>query len=1612
CTVPPAPLVPGAPPCVPVGETLFIPNVTTDVGLSPPYNSLFTLFGQFFDHGVDQTVKGGGTVFVPLKEDDPLRTVGPDNLPNTGDEVPESQAFMVLTRAQNQPGGVKEAENTDSPFVDQSQTYASHPSHQVFLREYVNNTAGRPVSTGKLLGGPPGLTAGGMATWATVKQQARTLLGLELQDKDVLNVPQMAVDPYGKFIPGPARGLPQYVTTVTPATPTGLVEGNIGAPIPVPGNVLYFDTPFLTDIAHNADPTPINADGQAATPPTTPLPDSDTLASADFAKQPVGTYDDEMLAAHFAAGDGRVNENIGLTAIHQVFHSEHDRLADEFKQTLANDTSVKGLAALSEWKLATGAGGWNGERLFQAARFVTEMEYQHIVFEDFGRKIQPAIDPFRVYHTDLNPAVTAEFAHAVYRFGHSMLTDTISRTNENGSTNDVSLLEGFLNPPKYTDGGIAGPLTSEEAAGSIFMGMSDQVGNELDEFVTDTLRNNLLGLPLDLATINMARARETGVPSLNELRREIHNATGDAQLTPYTSWSDFAQNVKHPESVINFVAAYGTHPSITGAPTLAAKRNAARLMVSPNPLGSPPDLPATRDMLDFLNSAGIYANTENGVNNIDLWVGGLAEKTNLFGGLLGSTFNYVFENQMTGLQNGDRFYYLARTPGMNLRASLEGNSFAELMMRNTNAHTLKADAFATADCKFELKNLGNTAAAYSEATGGPTVADDPASECNENALLLRKPDGTIQYKEKNSVDPSGINGQSVFNGTDGVNRVTGGNDNDTFLGNEGNDVIEGAGGDDIALGGDGEDRITDLAGDDIQKGGPGNDYLTGGIGLDVLMGADGQDFTNGGANNNATFAGEGNDFVRAGDGTDTSFGDGGDDWIQGGSGQDLMIGDHAAPFFDDASQTKPGNDIFIGQVGENDYDAEGGDDIMTSNSAIDRYAGSAGFDWANHQYDTVGADDDMAINKNLIGVPLPQVVNRDRWQEVEANSGSAFNDVIRGDDTVPSTVGGAGFTGCDVLDQAGINRVNGLGAILPAPSTPLASVERISAPGACPLEGPVWGEGNILLGGIGSDVLEGRGANDVLDGDRYLQVRISVRNDAGAEIGTTDLLENTYQAGNTHTLEQDVAAGVVSAGNLVAVREIVTPTADQATGNVDTALFSDVRANYTVTTTGGTGVLGSAGSITTVVHNGGTDGTDTLRNIERLLFSDTVPPSVPVIGTATAGNARATVNWTAGATGVATRFDVRVFNDAGTQVGGLRTVQAPATSLVVTGLTNGSPYRFQVSASNAEGTSEYSALSNAVTPSGPVAVVAGTPRAVTGTARNGAVALSWQAPLAVANAAPITGYRIRTYQGTGATVFREVTTTGTATTAVIDNLTNGIGYTFDVSAINSVDIGAPSARSASITPVAQVVAGATRTVTGVPGNTQVTLSWQAPAAVANAAPITGYRIRTYQGTGATVLREATTTGTATTAVIGSLTNGIGYTFDVSAINSVGTGAPSARSASITPRADVVAPTVTSTTPANGATGVSRTANITGTFSEDITGYNATSVRLVRVNTGTVWAAGLSFNAATNVLTINPTSTLVANTQFRVTITGSATGVRDLAGNPVATRSLTFTTGAN
>ncbi|MBB5788941.1 peroxidase family protein [Jiangella mangrovi] len=1171
--------------CIPPGETLPIPNVSTDVGLSPPFNSWFTLFGQFFDHGIDFTVKGGGAVVVPLQPGDQL-IAGDDGVEGTADDLPPNQRFMVVTRAKNQPGpdgvmgtadDVQEATNTDSPWVDQSQTYASHPSHHVFLREYELDDDGRTVATGAMLE-----LDGGMPTWATVKQQSRELLGIDLTDADVADLPLLLTDQYGRYLRGPERGLPQLVMADGTA-----VEGDLAAPIPTTG-ARRISVAFLDDIAHTAAP-------RAGL-----VPDADSDLTPTTGVQPAGTYDDEMLDAHYIGGDGRLNENIGLTAVHQVFHSEHNRLAEYIKELIvAEDVDVE------EWQLENG--DWNGERIFQAARFVTEMEYQHIVFEDFARTVQPGINPFNVFtqsDTAINPAVTAEFAHAVYRFGHSMLTDTISRTRADGTVDDISLLEGFLNPPAYTNGGTISPA---EAAGSIAMGMTDQAGAEIDEFVTETLRNNLLGLPLDLASINLTRAREAGIPSLNAFRRELYEETQESSLRPYSDWVDFGQSLKHLDSVVNFMAAYGTHPSIVAAATNDEKRAAAQLLFDNDPALNPAT-PA--DAYDFVNGVGAWASedgvTTTGVDGIDLWIGGLAESTVTFGGMLGSTFNYVFERQLTDLQDGDRLYYLSRTAGLNLRTQLEGNSFAEMVMRNTTAQGLKAHVFSVADCEFDLANLQGS---------GNTVADDPLSECDESRVLYRMADGTIRYRQSNTVDPPGLNAQSTYNGTPGNDRMWGGVDDDTFWGNDGDDTIEGSDGIDTALGGRGDDVITDSAGDDVHKGGPGNDAIDTGPGLDIIMSGDGHDFTNGGLNANETFAGEGNDFVVAGGGADTVFGGGGHDWQEGGNGNDLLQGDSGAPFFDDINA--PGDDVLIGGSNEDDYDAEGGDDIMVAGAGIERNHGARGFDWVTHAREPVAADSDLTINV-LDGPPALA----DRFLLTEALSGWDKNDVLRGDDLVPyeaDTELEAPW-GSNVLTPEGIEKIDGLAEIVDG------HTECRVEPGTedDPHEVCGFGAGNILLGGGGSDLLEGRGADDLIDGDAWVNHRLSVRTDPA------DPATEVRSATQLSQLSADVFRRIIDPADIVIVKEVLTAGPD----GIDTAVFSGPLADYDVDNTGPALTVTHARNIVCCDEQGDPmgDGTDTITNVERLQFADQVvevsdiPTNAPPEGTVTLSDTTPTEN--------------------------------------------------------------------------------------------------------------------------------------------------------------------------------------------------------------------------------------------------------------------------------------------------------------------------------------------------------------------------------------------------
>ena len=177
--------------------------------------------------------------------------------------------------------------------------------------------------------------------------------------------------------------------------------------------------------------------------------------------------------------------NIGLSAVHFMFHAEHNRQIEQVKETAI---ATGDLDFLNEW-LATDIDAaafetiftgfqaaedkaafvstllaWDGGRIFQAGRFSTEMQYQHLVFEEFARKIQPDVDIFMVQpDVELGPAIFAEFANVVYRFGHSMLNQTVDRTHADGTTDNIDLFEAFLNPLQSGETGIS----QTEMAGAI-----------------------------------------------------------------------------------------------------------------------------------------------------------------------------------------------------------------------------------------------------------------------------------------------------------------------------------------------------------------------------------------------------------------------------------------------------------------------------------------------------------------------------------------------------------------------------------------------------------------------------------------------------------------------------------------------------------------------------------------------------------------------------------------------------------------------------------------------------------------------------------------------------------------------------------------------------------------------------------------------------------------------------------------------------------------------------------------------------------------------------------------------------------------------------------------
>ncbi|AEG09504.1 outer membrane adhesin like proteiin [Shewanella baltica OS183] len=331
-------------------------------------------------------------------------------------------------------------------------------------------------------------------------------------------------------------------------------------------------------------------------------------------------------------------------------------------------------------------------------------------------------------------------------------------------------------------------------------------------------------------------------------------------------------------------------------------------------------------------------------------------------------------------------------------------------------------------------------------------------------------------------------------------------------------------------------------------------------------------------------------------------------------------------------------------------------------------------------------------------------------------------------------------------------------------------------------------------------------------------------------------------------------------------------TSPTLTATSDSSLivsFSSSTPAVCTITSSGTLTFLSTGSCTIDTDQSGNASTNAASTVSQTFMVNAVVPSAPTIGTATAGNAQASVNFTASASngGAAVTSYTVTSNPSGFTGTGV------GSPISVIGLTNGVAYTFTVTATNSAGTGAASAASNSVTPASLQTITFADPGA----------------------------QNFGTSPTLMATSDSGLTPTFTSSTTGVCTISSGGLLNFvsvGTCTINADQVGDSSYLAATTVSrsfsISAVVPGAPTAASATAGDTQASVTFSAPIFTGGAA-ITGYTATSNPGgfTGASASSPLTVTG---------LTNGVAYTFTVTATNSVGTGAASTATSSTTPKA--------------------------------------------------------------------------------------------------------------
>jgi hypothetical protein len=278
--------------------------------------------------------------------------------------------------------------------------------------------------------------------------------------------------------------------------------------------------------------------------------------------------------------------------------------------------------------LARSQPNWSGERIYEKARQLVGAQMQAITYNEF----LPAL---------LGTNALAPYNGYQPQRNPNIVTEFSSaayRFGHSALSPQLLRLDAQGNESAYGHlplrNAFFAPyrMTSEDSMDSLLRGLASQLCQKIDPYVIDDVRNFLFGDPLaggfDLVTLNIQRGRDHGLPSYNDTRRQLG-------LSAAGDFSDITQNEDLQQRL---AAAYAT------------------------------------------------------VEDIDLWVGGLAED-NEPRAHVGELFFRIIKDQFEALRDGDRFWY-ELTLNARERERIESTRLSDIIKRNTGVgEELQTDVF-------------------------------------------------------------------------------------------------------------------------------------------------------------------------------------------------------------------------------------------------------------------------------------------------------------------------------------------------------------------------------------------------------------------------------------------------------------------------------------------------------------------------------------------------------------------------------------------------------------------------------------------------------------------------------------------------------------------------------------------------------------------------------------------------------------------------------------------------------------------------------------------------------------------------------------------------------